>query len=184
MLPNIRAGVSYGRSKSSSQCISLRGKPGIGKQHADGDTMVTGMNALVFSRVLLFGGVALSFPLAAVAVFHFGTDRDATADVLSLVYALGIAVALTTSFWPLRCTRPIGETKAVLGAPQLDITSGTAQFGVYDEPDGLPGSVSPRLKRQLECLRPHAPIAERNALAERLMIGHIFWAISLVGIRS
>jgi len=67
--------------------------------------MATAMNALVFSRVLLFGGVALSFPLAAVAVFGFGTDRDGTADVLSLVYALGIAGALTTSFWPLRCTR-------------------------------------------------------------------------------
>ena len=67
--------------------------------------MVLAMNALVFSRVLLFGGVALSFPLAAIAVFGLGTDRDGTADVLSLVYALGIAGALTTSFWPLRCTR-------------------------------------------------------------------------------
>jgi hypothetical protein len=31
----------------------------------------------------------------------------------------------------------IGETKAVLGAPQLDITSGTAQLGTQLEPDGL-----------------------------------------------
>jgi len=67
----------------------------IGKHRVHAGAMVPGMNALVFSRVLLFGGVALSFPLAAVAVFHFGTDRD----------ALGIAVVLTTSFWPLRCTR-------------------------------------------------------------------------------
>jgi hypothetical protein len=31
----------------------------------------------------------------------------------------------------------IGETKAVLGAPQLDITSSTAQLGTQLEPDGL-----------------------------------------------
>ena len=68
-------------------------------------TMAVGMNPLVLSRVLLFGGVALSFPLAAAAVLGFGTDREVTADVLSLVYALGIIAALTTSFWPLRCTR-------------------------------------------------------------------------------
>ena len=31
----------------------------------------------------------------------------------------------------------IGETKAVLGAPQLDITSSTAKFGSQHAPNGL-----------------------------------------------
>jgi len=35
--------------------------------------------------------------------------------------------------------RRIGETKAVLGAPQLDITSSTAKFGLPNAPDGLRG---------------------------------------------
>lgn len=63
------------------------------------------MNALLLSRMIFFGAVALSFPLAAVAVFGFGTDRHATADVLSVVYGFGIAIGLTTSFWPLECLR-------------------------------------------------------------------------------
>lgn len=49
--------------------------------------------------------MALSFPLAAVAVFGFGTDRHVTADVLSVVYGFGIAIGLTTSLWPLPCLR-------------------------------------------------------------------------------
>ena len=37
------------------------------------------------------------------AVFGFGTDRHSTADVLSVIYGFGIAIGLTTSFWPLQC---------------------------------------------------------------------------------
>jgi hypothetical protein len=63
------------------------------------------MNTLLFTRVFFFGTVALSFPLAAVAVFGFGTDRHVTADVLSVIYGFGIAIGLTTSYWPLPCLR-------------------------------------------------------------------------------
>ncbi len=61
------------------------------------------MNSLLLFRCLLFGAVALAFPAAAVAVFAFGCDRHAAADVLSVVYSFGIALGLSTAFWPLRC---------------------------------------------------------------------------------
>lgn len=63
------------------------------------------MSALLFSRVGLFGTVAFSFPVAAVLVFCFGFDRQGTASVLSLIYGVGIPLALSTAFWPLAETR-------------------------------------------------------------------------------
>jgi hypothetical protein len=57
------------------------------------------------ARALTFGPVALSFPLSAVAVFTFGVDRHLAADVLSVVYSVGLALALSTSFWPLPSLR-------------------------------------------------------------------------------
>lgn len=61
------------------------------------------MNALLAWRVALFGAVALSFPVAGFTVFEWGTDRHATANVLSVVYAFGIPLAVSTAYWPLRC---------------------------------------------------------------------------------
>lgn len=64
------------------------------------------MNTLLLWRLFFFGSVAMSFPLAALAVFAFGADRHLTADVLSVVYGFGIAIGLTTSYWPLPCLQP------------------------------------------------------------------------------
>jgi hypothetical protein len=63
------------------------------------------VSSLLVSRCLLFGTVALAFPVAAIAVFGFGSDRHLTADALSVVYAFGIALGLSTAFWPLRSLR-------------------------------------------------------------------------------
>lgn len=60
---------------------------------------------LLAARLLTFGVVVLAFPAAMLAVFGFGTDRNATADALSVAYACGIALALSTSFWPLPSLR-------------------------------------------------------------------------------
>jgi hypothetical protein len=60
---------------------------------------------LWIARGLTLGPVALAFPVAAAAVFAFGTDRDATADALALCYSVGLFLAFTTSFWPLPSLR-------------------------------------------------------------------------------
>ncbi len=59
------------------------------------------MSTLLLSRIVSFGAVALAFPLATVAVYQLGSDRQATASVLSVVYGVGLVLALSTSFWPL-----------------------------------------------------------------------------------
>ena len=58
------------------------------------------MKPLLLSRIGLFGAVALSFPIAAMAVFSFGSDRQQTAAVLSMIYGFGIPLALSTAYWP------------------------------------------------------------------------------------
>ena len=60
---------------------------------------------LWIARVLTLGPVVLAFPVATAAVFAFGTDRNATADLLSVVYAFGLFAAFTTSLWPLPSLR-------------------------------------------------------------------------------
>jgi len=60
---------------------------------------------LWIARGLTLGPVALAFPLAAVAVFHFGADRNATADLLAVVYSVGLFAGFTTSLWPLPSLR-------------------------------------------------------------------------------
>ena len=57
------------------------------------------------ARGLTLGPVALAFPAAAAAVFAFGADRDHTADLLAVVYSVGLCTAFTTSFWPLPSLR-------------------------------------------------------------------------------
>ena len=52
-------------------------------------------------RALTLGPVAVAFPVAGVAVFALGTDRNASADWLAVVYSVGLFSAFTTSWWPL-----------------------------------------------------------------------------------
>lgn len=60
---------------------------------------------LYVARALTLGPVALAFPVASAAVFSFGTDRNATADILAVCYSFGLFLAITTSFWPLPSLR-------------------------------------------------------------------------------
>jgi hypothetical protein len=57
---------------------------------------------LVLARVLTFGTVATAFPVSALAVFALGVDRQQAADVLAVIYSVGLVLALSTSYWPLR----------------------------------------------------------------------------------
>jgi hypothetical protein len=56
---------------------------------------------LWIARAATLGSVALAFPLAAWAVFGLGVDRNATADLLAVVYSTGLVLGFTTSLWPL-----------------------------------------------------------------------------------
>lgn len=55
--------------------------------------------------IMTFGAVALAFPVATFAVFSLGTERRATADVLSVVYAFGLFLGCTAALWPLPSLR-------------------------------------------------------------------------------
>lgn len=57
------------------------------------------------ARALTLGPVVLAFPVATAAVFSFGAARDRTADLLSVVYSVGLFSAFTTSLWPLPSLR-------------------------------------------------------------------------------
>lgn len=54
---------------------------------------------------MTFGSVALAFPVSGVAVFAFGVDRQVAAGALSVVYSVGLALGLSTAFWPLPALR-------------------------------------------------------------------------------
>lgn len=56
---------------------------------------------LILARCVTFGAVALSFPVSGVSVFAFDVDRHAAANLLSLVYSIGLVLALSTPYWPL-----------------------------------------------------------------------------------
>jgi len=60
---------------------------------------------LWIARGCTLGPVAVAFPVAAWAVFGLGTDRNATADLLAVVYSLGLFLGFTTSLWPLPSLR-------------------------------------------------------------------------------
>jgi hypothetical protein len=60
---------------------------------------------LWIARALTLGTVVLAFPVAGAAVFSFGADRDTTADLLAVVYSLGLFMAFSTSLWPLPSLR-------------------------------------------------------------------------------
>jgi len=60
---------------------------------------------LVLARIATLGPVALVFPVAAVCVFRFGSGRDATADIVAVVYSFGLFAGFTTSLWPLPSLR-------------------------------------------------------------------------------
>ena len=56
---------------------------------------------LWIARGATLGPVALAFPVAAAAVFALGANRNATADLLAVVYSFGLFLGFTTSLWPL-----------------------------------------------------------------------------------
>ena len=60
---------------------------------------------LWIARSLTLGPVALAFPVASAAVFVGGADRNATADLLAVVYSVGLFAGFSTSLWPLPSLR-------------------------------------------------------------------------------
>ncbi|MCA9577066.1 MAG: hypothetical protein H6726_06405 [Sandaracinaceae bacterium] len=60
---------------------------------------------LLILRGILFGSVALAFPVSAGLVFGLGVDRHAAADGLSVVYGVGLVSAVFASFFPLPSLR-------------------------------------------------------------------------------
>jgi len=60
---------------------------------------------LWIARGLTLGPVALAFPVATAAVFGFGAERNTTADLLAVVYSVGLFAGFTTSLWPLASLR-------------------------------------------------------------------------------
>ena len=60
---------------------------------------------LWIARGLTLGPVALAFPVAAFTVFWLGTDREATADLLAVIYSTGLFLGFSTSLWPLPSLR-------------------------------------------------------------------------------
>lgn len=69
--------------------------PRMAARHAD----------LWIARGLTLGPVVLAFPVATAAVFGLGADRDRTADLLAVVYSVGLFSGFTTSLWPLPSLR-------------------------------------------------------------------------------
>ena len=60
---------------------------------------------LWWARVLTLGPVVLALPLATAAVFIADAGRGITADVVAMVYSLGLFAAFSTSLWPLPSLR-------------------------------------------------------------------------------
>jgi hypothetical protein len=60
---------------------------------------------LIAARVATLGPVALVFPIAALAVFGFGADRNFVADAVAVVYSFGLFAGFSTSLWPLPSLR-------------------------------------------------------------------------------
>lgn len=58
------------------------------------------MNGLTVFRLAVFGTVILAFPIAAIAVFSWGADRTAVADILSVVFAVGLLLGIFSSLLP------------------------------------------------------------------------------------
>jgi len=77
------------------------------------------MRDLVWARVLTLAPVVLVFPLASLAVFSFGADRNTTADVVAWVYSIGLFAGFSTAFWPLPGLRNWDWEKRVQSAVLL-----------------------------------------------------------------
>lgn len=60
---------------------------------------------LYVARALTLGPVVLAFPVATWIVFGLGADRNRVADVLAVVYSVGLFSSFTTSCWPLPSLR-------------------------------------------------------------------------------
>jgi hypothetical protein len=68
---------------------------------------------LWIARGLTLGPVVLAFPVATAAVFGLGTDRHTTADLLSVVYSVGLFSAFSTSLWPLPSLRSWSSARRI-----------------------------------------------------------------------
>ena len=75
------------------------------KNAAPGEIDIASNLDLWIARGATLGPVALAFPVAAWAVFGWGADRNATADLLAVVYSFGLFLGFTTSLWPLPSLR-------------------------------------------------------------------------------
>jgi EXPERA (EXPanded EBP superfamily) len=64
-----------------------------------------GHRDLWIARALTLGPVVLAFPVATWVVFGLGADRSQVADVLAVVYSVGLFASFTTSCWPLPSLR-------------------------------------------------------------------------------
>lgn len=63
------------------------------------------MHTLPLLRTFLFAVVAFSFPIAALAVFGYGVDRGQAANVVSVIYGVGLFLAIFASLFPLKSLR-------------------------------------------------------------------------------
>jgi len=68
---------------------------------------------LWIARGLTLGPVALAFPTAAAAVFAFGADRNQTADVLAVIYSVGLFAGFSTALWPLPSLRDWSRSRRI-----------------------------------------------------------------------
>ncbi len=71
----------------------------------EGEESAAANRDLWIARGLTLGPVALAFPVAAFSVVGLGTDREATADLLAVIYSTGLFLGFSTSLWPLPSLR-------------------------------------------------------------------------------
>ena len=71
---------------------------------------------LAIARAITIGPVALAFPAATAAVYLLGTDRRVTADVLAVIYSVGLFAGITTSLWPLPSLRAWSRSRRIESA--------------------------------------------------------------------
>lgn len=83
------------------------GKGVTGGAHSafPGPPAARSVGALWWLRCALLLSVAAVFPVGALAVFKFGADRLVVADLIAVVYSVGLFAAFTTALWPLRGLR-------------------------------------------------------------------------------
>jgi len=64
---------------------------------------------LTLARILTFGPVAFGLPIATLAVFAFGADRERVADTIAIIFSVALCLGIATPLLPLPSLR--GWTK-------------------------------------------------------------------------